>query len=68
MGDPVEGRRCQNMEPMKGNTPNSLTFDNVSTKRHRIAELAKQSPLMTLICGSFSSNGCETELPFAAKP
>jgi group II intron reverse transcriptase/maturase len=35
------------MEPMKGNTPNSLTFENVSTKRHRIAELAKQSPPMS---------------------
>ena len=40
----MEGRRCQIMEPLKGNMPNALTFENVSTKRQRIATLAKQSP------------------------
>ena len=32
------------MEPLKGNTSNAPTFDRVSTKRQRIAQLARQSP------------------------
>ncbi len=32
------------MEPSKGNTSNALTFESVSTKQRRIAELARQSP------------------------
>jgi RNA-directed DNA polymerase len=43
----VEGRRCQIMEPLKGNTSNAPTFANVSTKQQRIATLARQSPQMS---------------------
>jgi group II intron reverse transcriptase/maturase len=32
------------MEPLKGNTPNTPMFANVSTKQQRIAKLARQSP------------------------
>jgi RNA-directed DNA polymerase len=32
------------MEPLKGHTSNALTFESVSTKRQRIAKLARQSP------------------------
>jgi group II intron reverse transcriptase/maturase len=32
------------MEPVKGNTSNAPTFDRVSTKQQRIAQLARQSP------------------------
>jgi RNA-directed DNA polymerase len=32
------------MEPLKGNTPDAPTFASVSTKRQRIAELARKSP------------------------
>ena len=38
----MEGRRCQIMEPLKGHTTNAPTFVNVSTKRQRIATLARQ--------------------------
>ena len=40
----MEGRRCRNMEPVESHTSNAPTFDRVSTKQHRIAQLAKQSP------------------------
>ena len=32
------------MEPLKGNTTDAPTFESVSTKQQRIAELARQSP------------------------
>jgi group II intron reverse transcriptase/maturase len=32
------------MEPLKGHTSNAPTFESVSTKRQRIAKLARQSP------------------------
>ena len=32
------------MEPLKGNTPDALTFERVSTKQQRIAELARKNP------------------------
>lgn len=32
------------MDPLKGYTPGALTFERVSTKRQRIAELARKSP------------------------
>jgi RNA-directed DNA polymerase len=32
------------MAPLKGDTPDALTFERVSTKQQRIAELARQSP------------------------
>ncbi len=44
MRDPVEGRRCRNMESMKGNTADAQTFDRVLTKQHRIAQLARLGP------------------------
>src|SRR5437762_12336309 len=45
-GDPVEGRRRRVAEPLEGNMAGAQKPDPVSTKRQRIAELAKQSPQM----------------------
>ena len=45
-GDPVEERGHRIIELLEGKMPNSLNLDHVSTKRKRIAELARQSPTM----------------------
>jgi hypothetical protein len=43
-GDPVEGRGRRVAEPLEGNMAGAQEPDPVSTKRQRIAELAKQDP------------------------
>jgi RNA-directed DNA polymerase len=45
-GDPAEGRGHLVMEPLEGNMAETLSSGTVVTKRQRIAELAKQAPLM----------------------
>ena len=42
-GDPVEGRGCRIIEPLERNMTNTPRFESVSTKRQRIAALAKQA-------------------------
>ena len=46
--DPVEGRGCRIMELLEGNMASTSKLDTVSTKRQRIATLAKQSSTMSL--------------------
>jgi RNA-directed DNA polymerase len=45
-GDPVEGRGCRSMEPLRGNTMSALKLAGVSTKQQRIAVLAQQAKEM----------------------
>src|SRR3954449_7294156 len=42
--DPAEGRRCRAMRPLEGTMPGTPSPDPISTRRQRIAELARQSP------------------------
>ena len=42
--DPVEGRGCRITDPFEGNMPSAQKLDSVSTKRERIATLAKEYP------------------------
>lgn len=46
--DPVEGRRCCVAEPIEGKTTGMLKPQDVSTKQHRIAELARTAPDMAM--------------------
>src|SRR6185295_7520516 len=43
-GDPEKGRGCQVREPLEGNMTGAQEPEDVSTRRQRIAERAKQSP------------------------
>ena len=42
----MEGRGCRSKEPLEGNMASASKLGTVSTRQQRIAELAKQSPLM----------------------
>src|SRR5512140_2369493 len=44
--DPAEGRGCRVMRPLEGNMAGASKPVDVSTKRQRIAQLARQSPEM----------------------
>ena len=44
--DPVEGRGHRQMDPLEGQMANTPRLDSVSTKRQRIAELARDAPEM----------------------
>ena len=44
--DPVEGRGHRQMDPLEGQMANTPRLDPVSTKRQRIAELARDAPEM----------------------
>ena len=44
--DPVEGRGHRQMDPLEGQMANTPRLDPVSTKRQRIAELARHAPEM----------------------
>ena len=44
--DPVEGRGHRQMDPLEGQMANTPRLDAVSTKRQRIAELARDAPEM----------------------
>src|SRR3954469_3041015 len=41
---PAERRRCRAMRPLEGTMPGTPRPDPISTRRQRIAELARQSP------------------------
>jgi RNA-directed DNA polymerase len=45
-GDPVEGRGCRIIEPLESNMTGPPRPETVSTKRQRIAALARQAPTM----------------------
>ena len=47
MGDPVEERGCRINEPLERNMTSPPRLDSVSTKRQRIATLARQAPTMS---------------------
>jgi RNA-directed DNA polymerase len=55
--DPVEGRGRRTTDSLEGNRAGALEPDPVSTRRQRIAELAKQSPRM-----GFTSRGRHPDL------
>src|SRR3954451_11206714 len=42
--DPAEGRGRRAMKPLEGTMPGTPSPDHISTRRQRIAELARQSP------------------------
>ena len=44
--DPVKGRGHRQMDPLEGQMANTPRLDPVSTKRQRIAELARDAPEM----------------------
>jgi hypothetical protein len=44
--DPAEGSGRRVRHPLEGNMPKTPNFESVSTRRQRIAELAKQAPQM----------------------
>src|SRR5262249_29859610 len=43
-GEPVEGRRALDIEPLEGNMAGTPSPTTVSTQQQRIAELARQAP------------------------
>ena len=45
----MEGRERRYMEPLEGKMTESPNLDLVSTKRRRIAELARQAPAMAFV-------------------
>ena len=55
--DPEEGRGRQGMEPVEGKMARTLDLRNISTRLHRIAELA-----------SLSTSRCATVYRHAANP
>ncbi len=60
--DPVEGRGRRTTEPLEGNRAGASKPDPVSTRRQRIAELAKQSPQR-----GFTSRGRHRDLAWLAE-
>ncbi len=46
--DPVEGRGCRDAEPLEGKTMETSDSEIVSTRRERIAKLAREAPDMVL--------------------
>ena len=47
--DPEEGRGRQGMEPVEGKMAGTLDLGSVSTRLHRIAELARKAPEMVIV-------------------
>jgi len=47
--DPGEGRGRRGMEPMEGKMARALDLGSVSTRLHRIAELARRAPDMVIV-------------------
>jgi len=47
--DPEEGRGRRGMEPMEGKMSRALDLGSVSTRLHRIAELARRAPEMVIV-------------------
>lgn len=47
--DPEEGRGRQGMEPVEGKMARALDLGSVSTRLHRIAELARRAPEMVIV-------------------
>ena len=47
--DPEEGRGRQGMEPMEGKMARTSDLGSVSTRLHRIAELARRAPEMVIV-------------------
>ena len=46
-GDPAEGRGCRIMDPFEGNMASAQKLGTVSTKRERIAALAREHPRLS---------------------
>ena len=47
--DPEEGRGRQGMEPVEGKMARTSDLGSVSTRLHRIAELARKAPDMVIV-------------------
>ena len=72
-GEPPEGpwggKEAPSYEPLEGNMPGTPRPDSVSTKRQRIAELARNCPDMafTNLCITSTSNGCSQPMAIHAE-
>ncbi len=72
-GEPPEGpwggKGTPSYEPWEGNMPGTPRPDPVSTKRQRIAELARNCPDLsfTNLCITSTSNGCTQLMPRHAR-